>query len=164
MLRISICIADVSETRRFFAYYASRSKGVNCAFEKELGKSMCFGTAKTESYFCFCHSLLMGMHRSHLNTLIFFLDLQMELCISSNHMKLLFDHVLLTKMTKSSQWCLENQQVNQQTASLRTHDLVQLIILPFRSWTLKVSQMPHRLHFLAENEEASHSNEYDCMC
>lgn len=91
--------------RRFIAYYASRSKGVNCAFEKEHGKSVCFGTAKTESDFCLCLSLLMEMYRGHLNPLVLFPYLQMGSSIHLNHMKLLFDHVLRTKMAKSSQNC-----------------------------------------------------------
>lgn len=86
------------------------------ALLRKFRKSKCFRTAKNESYFCFCHSLLMGMDKSHLNPLILFLYLQIELCISLNHMKLLFGHVLLNKKFT----VLLRESVNKPTTSGRT--------------------------------------------
>lgn len=60
----------------------------------------------------------MGMDKSHLNPLILFLYLQIDLCISLNHMKLLFGHVLLNKKFT----VLLRESVNKPTTSGRTHD------------------------------------------
>lgn len=149
--------------RRLSAYYASRSKGVSCAFEKEHGKSTCSGTARTESDSCLCISLQMEMYRGHWNPLIIFLYLVMDLCIHLNYVKLLFDRVLLSKMAKL-QCCWENQWIRLQTTSPRPLGMVQSMIFPLWQWTLRTPQMLHWYQYLAEDKEASHNHAYDFTC